>query len=215
LVTDVYILNGIRKAGKVMKKYEFTGETFEWCGRTLKQIRALRDFGNVKAGDIGGWIEKEKNLSHSGDCWVYDEAIVCDAAVVRGAAAARDFAAIIESAVVKDSAIVRDSAIMRGSAVIGGSAVVSESAVISNPVLMKDLAVLKTTRDYITISPIGSRNCTTIAFRTDDGVRIRCGCFYGSIAEFEKKVKKTHEDNQHAKEYFAFAELLKIRFGEE
>ena len=41
-----------------MKKYEFTGETKEigfWFKTvTLHRIRAIRDFGNVKAGDIGG-----------------------------------------------------------------------------------------------------------------------------------------------------------------
>lgn len=66
------------------KKYEFTGVTKEtWTG-TLHQIRAIRDFGNVKAGDIGGWIEKEENLSHDGDCWVFGDAEVYGNAVVYG-----------------------------------------------------------------------------------------------------------------------------------
>jgi len=209
LAADVYMLNGIRKAGKVMKKYEFTGEILEWCGRTLKQIRALRDFGKVKAGDIGGWIEKEENLSHEGDCWVYDLAKVYDSAVVKDSAIVRDLAEANGSAVVSGSAVVRDLAEVNGSAVVSGSAVMNASVVV------RDSAVVKTTRDYITISPIGSRDDNTTVFRTDDGIRIRCGCFYGSIAEFEERVKKTHEDNQYAKEYLAFAELLKIRFGEE
>lgn len=58
------------------KKYEFTGVTKETWAGILHQIRAIRDFGNVKAGDIGGWIEKEENLSHDGDCWVYENAEV-------------------------------------------------------------------------------------------------------------------------------------------
>ena len=53
-----------------MKKYEFTGETKKWLGRTLHQIRAVVSFGDVQAGDVGGWIEKEENLSHEGNCWV-------------------------------------------------------------------------------------------------------------------------------------------------
>jgi hypothetical protein len=39
---------------------------------TMYRIRALRDFGDVKKGDLGGFIESEKNLSHSGNCWIYD-----------------------------------------------------------------------------------------------------------------------------------------------
>ena len=31
---------------------------------TIQRIQALRDFENVKAGDLGGWVECEDNLSH-------------------------------------------------------------------------------------------------------------------------------------------------------
>ncbi|WP_412058013.1 hypothetical protein [Bartonella sp. DGB2] len=58
------------------KKYELTQETREVNERTLYRIRALRDFGNVKAGDKGGFVENERNLSHRGDCWVNDNACV-------------------------------------------------------------------------------------------------------------------------------------------
>lgn len=61
------------------KKYEFTGETkTDAFGRTVKQIRALVDIAafGVNVGDIGGWIASEKNLSHSGNAWVYGDACV-------------------------------------------------------------------------------------------------------------------------------------------
>ena len=49
------------------KKYEFTGETkVNDDGVTLHRIRALRDTWYCKKGDLGGWIEKEENLSHEG-----------------------------------------------------------------------------------------------------------------------------------------------------
>ena len=44
------------------KKYELTEETLEWKGHILHRIKALRDFGNIKAGQLGGWIEKEKKF---------------------------------------------------------------------------------------------------------------------------------------------------------
>lgn len=44
-------------------KYEFTGETKRVNGVTLHRIRALKDFGEIRKGDIGGWIEAERNLS--------------------------------------------------------------------------------------------------------------------------------------------------------
>ena len=59
------------------KKFEFTEETKTTSrGVTVKRIVALRDFGDVKVGDKGGFLEKEENLSHDNDCWVYDEAQV-------------------------------------------------------------------------------------------------------------------------------------------
>jgi len=61
------------------KKYElvnYNKETGLW------RIRALRDFADVKAGDHGGWIEKESNLSHGGNCWIYGNAKVCGNAMI-------------------------------------------------------------------------------------------------------------------------------------
>lgn len=64
------------------KKYKFTEETRIYNGRLLHRIVAIRDFPSIIAGTKGGWIEKEDNLSHEGDCWVSYEAIVCDRACV-------------------------------------------------------------------------------------------------------------------------------------
>lgn len=60
------------------KKYELTDEKIETFGTTLCRIRALRDISAfaVKAGDLGGFIEKEENLSHDGDAEVYGNARV-------------------------------------------------------------------------------------------------------------------------------------------
>ena len=58
------------------KKYRFTGETITIADVTLYRIQAMRDFGNVRKGEKGGFIQSEKNLSHEGSCWVYDNAKV-------------------------------------------------------------------------------------------------------------------------------------------
>ena len=64
-----------------MRKYEFTRENKIICnGTVLHRIRALIDIDLgwkiVKAGELGGWVEKEGNLSHIGKCWVYENAKV-------------------------------------------------------------------------------------------------------------------------------------------
>ena len=48
------------------KKYELTDETINHYGVVLHRIKALRSFGDVKAGDLGGFIESEDNLSQEG-----------------------------------------------------------------------------------------------------------------------------------------------------
>ena len=82
-----------------MKKYEFTGETKAGPeGVILHRIRALVkiELGDitVEAGDIGGWIEKEKNWSQ------YDKAWVCGNALVYGNARDRDHALVYGNALV-------------------------------------------------------------------------------------------------------------------
>ena len=67
-----------------MKKYRLTEETTKVGNRTLYRIQALRDFGNVTKGDIGGYIESEKNLSQDGNAWVYGNARVYGDARVYG-----------------------------------------------------------------------------------------------------------------------------------
>src|SRR5260370_20815815 len=52
------------------------------AGTTLYRIRALKDFGNVKAGDLGGFVGSERNLSQDGNCWIADDAQVYDQAVI-------------------------------------------------------------------------------------------------------------------------------------
>ena len=72
-----------------MKKFEFTGETKTlFDGTVLHRIKALvrieSNAGNIKVGDIGGWIEKENNLSHDGIAWVFRNAEVYGNARVCG-----------------------------------------------------------------------------------------------------------------------------------
>ena len=65
-------------------KYSFTDETIETHFGTLRRIRAEIDFGEIKAGDLGGFILSEENLAQSGDAWVYGNAQVSGNAQVYG-----------------------------------------------------------------------------------------------------------------------------------
>jgi hypothetical protein len=65
-------------------KYKLTNNKKQHDGRTLYQIEATKSFGDVSKGDLGGYIEKESNLSQEGNAWVFDNARVYDNAQVSG-----------------------------------------------------------------------------------------------------------------------------------
>ena len=68
-----------------MKKFELTSESIvNIFGKKLFRIKALIEFGNVKEGELGGFVEKEENLSHDGNAWVYENAEVYGNALVCG-----------------------------------------------------------------------------------------------------------------------------------
>lgn len=111
-----------------MKKYELTDETKEFDGKTLYRIRALIDFGLVKAGDFGGWIEKEENLSQEGRCWVYDNASVFGDANVCGDAKVFGNAKVFGDAKVFGNALVSSNALVFGNANVSSNACVCDNA---------------------------------------------------------------------------------------
>ena len=100
------------------KKYKLTEETINVCGRTLHRIEALKDFGDVKKGDKGGFIENENNLSQSGDCWVYDNVMVYGNANVYGDAKVYYNAEVCGNAKIYDNAEVFGKAMVYDNAKI-------------------------------------------------------------------------------------------------
>ena len=74
------------------KKYKLTDDTIISYDHILHRIEAVRDFAYVMLGDKGGYVESEDNLSHDGNCWVYDDARVMDQASVYGDASVREHA---------------------------------------------------------------------------------------------------------------------------
>lgn len=78
------------------KKYELVvDDTIAFWGWKLFRIRALISFGSVDAGDLGGYIYTEDNLSQKGDAWVWGNAKVWGNAEVSGNAKVSDFEDVI------------------------------------------------------------------------------------------------------------------------
>jgi carbonic anhydrase/acetyltransferase-like protein (isoleucine patch superfamily) len=132
------------------KKYEFTDETTSFndgtCVHQLHRIRALLDFGDVKAGDLGGFIQGEHNLDHSGNSWIYDDACVSGAALVQGDASVSGKATVCHEAIVDNQASISgfssigDRARVFGNADVSGYAFVAGTAVVFDDAVVQDLA---------------------------------------------------------------------------
>ena len=157
-----------------MKKFELTSEFItNIFGTKLFRIKALIEFGNVKAGELGGFVEKEENLNHEGNAWV------CGNARVYG-----------------------DAEVYGNAWVYGDAEVCGNARVYGND-------------DFATVHGFGSEHRTTTFFRLKDGnIGVRCGCFYGNLSEFSKKVVETHGETKKAKEYLMIADLMEFRFSD-
>ena len=86
------------------KKYELTSISKVVNGCTVYRIKALKDFGDVEKGNIGGYIQSEKNLSQEDDCWIFDNAIVYDNAEVYGDAKIFGNAEVYGDAILSENA---------------------------------------------------------------------------------------------------------------
>jgi hypothetical protein len=64
---------------------------------TVYRIIALKDFGLVKKGEKGGYIEKESNLSETGDCWIHTDSYACGNSEILGNAIVYGKSKIVDS----------------------------------------------------------------------------------------------------------------------
>ena len=103
-------------------------------GRKLYRIEALKDFGIVKAGELGGYIESENNLSFDGEAWVcenaevFDDARVCNNALISGNARIYGNAIVSNRATVGGNALIYDNALIFDEAWVYGNAYVCGNA---------------------------------------------------------------------------------------
>ena len=76
-------------------------------------------------------------------------------------------------------------------------------------VVLRDVGKIE---DWVCHDNVGSRKARTIFFKTDKGVFVQCGCFFGDLEKFVTTVKERHKGNEYEKEYLSLVEYIKIRF---
>lgn len=162
------------------KKYRLLQDTaIQFRGHKLYRIEAIKNFGNVKKGDLGGYIESEDNLSQLENCWVLDNAKVYGNSVV------------FENASVGGYAQVYDNAEVKGEAKIHGDGLVGSFARID-----KD-ADISRIRDYYVGKNIWSSGRSFTYTRSNKLWNV--GCFSGTSKEL---IAKANLDNlTSAREY--------------
>lgn len=92
------------------------------------RIQAKKNFNDVKIGDLGGFIEKEENLSIDDDAWIYDEAKVYENARLSENSVVKDEAQVYGEAQVKNSTICNQAQVY-GKAEVNYSLVANEAQV--------------------------------------------------------------------------------------
>ena len=166
-------------------------------------------YSNVRVSGeahIYDWAEIFGKAWIYGNAQVYGHALVCDNVEVYGKARIYDVACVVDNARIYDESIVHYASLIYDNARIHGCAEVYNARIGTN-------GNIECTKQYMTFGSFGSRGDTTTIYRTAEGVRVKCGCFNGTLDEFRKIVKATHSNNQYAKEYLAIADIAEIRFG--
>ena len=203
------------------KKYKLTDETINLNGATLYRIEALKDFGEIKKGDKGGFIESENNLAHEGNAWVsdnarvYGDACVFDNAQVYGNAFVSGYAQVYGNAFVYGNAWASDNARLCGYAWVSdnarvygdanvcddssvfGSALVYDNACVCGDALVRGYACvcgdaeISNKSDYIVFQNWWSSGRYFTWTRSNNMWSV--GCFYGTGEELIKKAYKDSE----------------------
>ena len=201
-------------------------------GIKLFQIKCTKSFKYAQKGDFGGYVEKEGNLDQKNDAWVSDNARVSgnawvssnawvsgDARVsgnawVSGDALVSGNAWVSSNAWVYGDARVSGNARVSGDARVSGNARVSGDARVSGNAWVSGDADIENDNEHCGFDGLGSCNRHTHAYMTKEKkVEIICGCFRGSIEEFEKKVEETHSGTVYEKQYKSIINVIKIKFG--
>lgn len=157
------------------KKYILTDYTCQVDGQTLYRIRAVKSFPGVKAGELGGYVAGEHNLSQYGNSWiqtdskVFNLAYVGDNAIVRksimyGNAKAIENCRVIHTTMYGDS-------IIKGFAISNNSYIYHKSVICGESRVSGHLAFEGIIKDKVFIKDPGAR-ITGIGIEISDEVQI-------------------------------------------
>lgn len=142
-------------------KYEIMKNDYiieEYKHIKLYRIKALKNFGAIKKGTKGGYVESVDNLSQEGNCWINFPSMVCDNAKITDNATILGSIKICDNAKITNDvtisiikgyvygnvtisdnvvinctkAIIHDNVTIKGSSIIGGIATICNNVLITD-----------------------------------------------------------------------------------
>lgn len=220
------------------KKYAFTGKTREFVYREdggiprrimVRQIVALEDVVGpdevvADAGDVGGWIEHEGNLSREDGAWVSNNAYVFGNAKVFGNAFVGGKAYVYDNAEVGGytnieghanvcgNAKLLSNSIIQGHVLICGNATIAGDGIcdIDGDVTIGGDAYLTSSNDFFNIAGIEDDHSVTF-FKCNDGSIQAWVKHTKNPVTFDEYVESVKQTNPKLCD--AMAEFVKIRLG--
>lgn len=174
----------------------------------------------------------KENACLQGYAQVYNSAIVGESSLVKGCAKVfqhalvdgnayvGDYAQIYGSSYISGDTMIFDHAKIRGSTGIfgivrihGHTEIIGDLLRISGNARIWD-GYIQSSKDYLVVGPIGSRNDYTTFYRTKTGsIFVKCGCFSGSLYNFEQAVQKQHEGTEFETEYMSAIALAETKMS--
>ena len=215
------------------KHFKLTEETkVNEAGVTLHRIMATRDSRHAKAGEKGGFIEKEENLGGEawvdnnaevwGEAFVYCYAYVSGNARVYGNAQIYDYAWVGEDARVYDNARIYDSAYVGGQGKVHGQTEVEGMAAVTDEAEVTGharvvgwakigrRAFIEHLRDYCVFQGFGRwKDCPLTAFREKNG---EVGVLFEHYSETLEGFTALIGDAPSGQTLRAIIEVIKLHF---
>lgn len=188
------------------KKYELIESDI----RGLHRIKALRDFGDVRKGDVGGYVENEYNLSHDGECWIYYDAAVFENATVWNDVRIRDEARIYGNASINDNVVVcnnarvcDDARVCANTRVCGDSVICGDAYINGEIEIKKGTHLGKVYENFKNILYIQCENrLITVYMDMNNIIKCNIGCQRGmDLTDLINRIKEDGGMNEHREEY--------------
>ena len=208
------------------KKYVLTNITMDFMGRTLYRIKALKDFADIKAGELGGWVQTEDNLSQEGNCWIYDNgkcmdnariytnSIMCDNSLMYGNSMMFDYSRMFDYSIMCDNSVMHDHSVMLDNSIMRGESVMNNNGFLKNKENLYGKLVTKVDR-FIEINNTEGRIVTGVL--KDGKILYNIGCQNEITKEvFVDRIYNEDggiEKHPYRKEYLKIIDMIELYFS--